>query len=176
MFPLLVKTKDNRDLLIREAEKPDAALILEYIERVSGETDFLSFGPGEFELNEAQEAEYVDRCLKSDNCVHMLAFVNQTLAGQLKFSSRKRKRLIHVGEFGITVRKSFWGMGVGSALIDTLVQWGISGGIIKKINLKVRSDNYPAISLYVKKGFTVEGVLKMENYCDGIYRDILQMG
>ena len=31
----------------------DAAAMLEYLEAVSGESDFLTFGPGEFELTDA---------------------------------------------------------------------------------------------------------------------------
>ena len=176
MFPQLSITKDQRDLLIREAERDDAASVLAYIEKVSGETNFLSFGPGEFEMEEEQEAGYLERCKSAVNCIYLLAFVDQTLVGSLNFSSRNRSRLIHVGEFGITVQKSFWGIGVGSALMDALLTWGRENEVIKKINLKVRTDNHPAIDLYKQKGFTVEGVMKMENYVDGVYHDILQMG
>lgn len=176
LFPLILKTKDQRDLIIREAESKDAGLLLQYIERVSGETDNLSFGPGEFEMSVAEEAEYLERCLGVKNCIYLLAYVDQTLAGALNFSSSNRSRLIHVGEFGITVQKSFWGLGVGAMLMDALIDWARKGGIIKKINLKVRTDNHPAINLYIQKGFTVEGVMKMENYVNGVYTDLLQMG
>ena len=176
MFPLILKTKDHRNLIVREGERKDAGLLLQYIERVSGETDFLSFGPGEFEMSLSEEADYLERCLAAPNCIYLLAFVDQTLAGALNFSSRNRSRLIHVGEFGITVQKSFWGLGVGTVLMDALIEWARQSKIIKKINLKVRTDNHPAINLYIQKGFTVEGVMKMENYVNGVYTDILQMG
>ncbi len=170
-----MQTRDHRALVIREGEGTDAGLVLRHLERVCAETDFLSFGPEEFDMQEEEEAAHLDRCRAASNCVYLLAFVDQTLAGSLNFSSRNRSRLIHVGEFGITVQKSFWGIGVGAALMDALINWARDGGIIKKINLKVRTDNHPAISLYIQKGFTVEGVMKMENYSNGVYTDLLQM-
>ena len=104
LFPRILQTRDKRNLVIREGDGQDAGLVLTHLERVCAETDFLSFGPGEFEMDEREEAVYLDRCLSSENCVYLLAFVDQTLAGSLNFSSRNRKRLIHVGEFGITVQ------------------------------------------------------------------------
>ncbi len=176
MFPRILNTRDNQHLIIRHAESSDAALLLDYIEQVSGETNFLSFGPGEFEMNVEDEATYLDSCKTANNCIYLLAFVDQTLAGTLNCSSRNRKRLIHVAQFGITVRKAFWGQGIGNALMDSLLDWADATGVIKKINLKVRTDNEPAIKLYKKKGFEIEGVLKKENFIDGVYYDILHMG
>lgn len=176
MFPRILKTRDDQHLVIREAEASDAALLLAYFERVSGETSFLSFGPGEFEMTEAEEAVYLDRCRGAANCLYVLAFVDQTLAGTLSCASSNRKRLIHVAEFGITVSRACWGKGVGDALMDSMLDWAKASGIIKKINLKVRADNAPAIKLYKKKGFEVEGVLKKENFVDGVYHDLLHMG
>ena len=175
MFPRILKTRDKQHLIVRYAEASDAALLLDYIEQVSGETAFLSFGPGEFEMTAETEAAYLDSCRSAENCLYLLAFVDQTLAGTLNCSSRNRKRLIHVAEFGITVRRAFWGQGIGDALMDALFDWAQATGIIKKINLKVRADNQPAIKLYEKKGFEVEGVLKKENYIDGVYHDLLHM-
>lgn len=176
MFPRILKTRNNHTLVIREAEATDAALVLDYFEQVSGETSFLSFGPGEFEMTEAEEAIYFERCKSTINCLYLLAFVDQTLAGTLNCSSSNRKRLIHVAEFGITVPRRFWGQGIGDALMDSMFDWAAGSGLIKKINLKVRADNAPAINLYKKKGFETEGLLKKENLVDGTYHDLLHMG
>ena len=42
--------KDGRVLLIREAAPDDARAVLDYVEDVSRESDYLSFGPGELGL------------------------------------------------------------------------------------------------------------------------------
>ena len=174
-FPQIIKLKNDKEMLIREAESHDAGLLIEYIERVSGETNFLSFGPGEFEMSEEEEADYLSGCAERDHCLYLLAFVDGNMVGTLHFSSRNRSRIIHVGDFGITVQKAFWGFGIGNVLMDALIDWATASTVIKKINLKVRTDNQRAIQLYLKKGFTVEGVMKMENFVDGKYYDIMLM-
>ena len=176
LFPILIKTRDGRDLIIREAEAEDAGLLLQHIEKVSGETSFLSFGRGEFEMTVEQEADFLDRCRTAENCIYLLAFVDQTLAGTLNFSSRNRSRLMHVGEFGMAIQRAFWGVGIGSMMLDALIDWARTGGVIKKINLKVRVDNAKALKLYFQKGFVVEGHQKKENFVDGVYKDLFHMG
>lgn len=169
-------TKDRRKLLIREATGGDAATILAYLEQVSAETDFLTFGPGEFELSEAKEAAYLEGCRGAENCLYLIAFVDSNLAGTLSFATGRRPRTRHTGELAVSVLQSFWGLGVASALIDSLLEWARETGFIKKINLRVRTDNQRAIILYERKGFQIEGRVSKELLVDGVYYDNLLMG
>lgn len=41
-----LKLKTGSNIVIRKANKSDAKSILEYIDAISGETDFLTFGAG----------------------------------------------------------------------------------------------------------------------------------
>jgi GNAT superfamily N-acetyltransferase len=59
--------------------------------------------------------------------------------GCLNFSGGPRERTAQIGEFGITVRKAYWGLGIGRALIEYLIEWSRNSGVIRKINLKVRN-------------------------------------
>jgi hypothetical protein len=43
-----LRLRTETRLTIREARRSDAAALLEYWEAVSAETDYLTFGPGEF--------------------------------------------------------------------------------------------------------------------------------
>lgn len=54
---------DGGILLLREAEVEDAAAILTYIAIIAHESDFLTFGPGEFEVTLEQEKELLDNWL-----------------------------------------------------------------------------------------------------------------
>lgn len=49
------------------------------------------------------------------------------------------------------------GMGVGNALLETLIAWAKTRPRIEKICLAVLADNIPAIGLYRKYGFQEEG-------------------
>ncbi|MBL7200004.1 MAG: GNAT family N-acetyltransferase [Anaerolineae bacterium] len=176
MFPTEKTTVDGRRLLIREAGGSDAGPVLAYIDRISRETTFLTFGPGEFLLTREEESAYFEKCRRTENALYLLAFLKGTIVGTLTFQAGPRPRVRHAGEMGISVLKEHWGIGIASLLIDALLEWAKDGEIVKKIDLRVRADNDRAIALYRRKGFVVEGRLKKEIYLDGVFYDNLCMG
>ena len=176
MQPRKCILKNGRMLSIREAAIEDAGAVLDYVEGISGESDYLSFGPGEFELSVPEEEAYLRKCRDSDNQLYLLGLVDGVVASALTFSAGRRPRVRHSGEFGLSVRKRYWGLGVGSLMLDTLIDWAKDTEIITKINLRVRTDNQRAIQLYEGKGFVREGTICMEMLLDGKYYDHHWMG
>ena len=168
--------KNGRVLWIREVTVEDARALLDYVQAISGESDFLSFGPGEFELTEPEEVEFIRKCLAADNQLYILGLIDETIVATLTFSAGSRPRLRHSGEFGMSVRKQYWGLGIGSLMLDTLIDWARRSQIVKKINLRVRTDNQRAIRLYEGKGFVQEGTIRKAILLDGAYYDHHWMG
>lgn len=163
--------------IIREATGDDAEALLRYINDIAGESDNLTFGSGEFAMGVKDESEYLERSLRSSNCLYLLALDGDRIIGSLHFSAHSRPRVAHVGEFGISVRRECWNQGVGSALLSALLNWahGQETGI-RKINLTVRSDNQHAIALYKKFGFVEEGKTSRLFRFDDEFIDGLHMG
>lgn len=176
MEPKSIKLKDGAALIIREAKKEDAAQILEYVNTIAGETDFLTFGPDEFDFSVEQEEQFIENRLNSDNELFVIAQIDQELAGCLGFTGGNMPKLRHTGELGCSVLKKYWGLGIGSALVKSLIDWSRSSGIIRKINLKVRPDNERAIKLYEHFGFVREGLISRESFLDGQFYDNIVMG
>jgi RimJ/RimL family protein N-acetyltransferase len=95
----------------------------------------------------------------------------------LDFSNGRRLRIAHTGEFGMSVEKSFRDQGVGSLLLEALINWATLNATIEKIGLNVHSNNERAIALYKKMGFEVKGIRKHDlKYGDGQYVDRHVMG
>ena len=174
--PKTFTLKNGSSLVIREAEPTDACNLINYLNRVGGESDYLGFGAGEFELTETEEADFLAQCQAADRQSYLVALLENEIVGTLHFAAGRRPRVRHVGEFGMSVRKDCWGQGVGSRLLDTLLEWAQGTGIVTKINLRVRSDNARAVALYERKGFAREGVLTREVFVGGRYHDLLAMG
>ena len=168
--------KDGQILTIREGDPEDARAILAYVEAVSGESDFLSFGPGEFCLSEEDERSFLQRCRESENGIFLIGLVDGTVVSALTFQAGRRSRTRHSGEFGLSVRKAHWGLRVGAAMLDALIEWARETGVVTKINLRVRTDNRRAIRLYESKGFSVEGTIRQDIRVDGTYFDHHTMG
>ena len=59
----------------------------------------------------------------------------------------------------ISVRKDYWRQGLGRRLMEIQENWCRSQGV-EKLCLEVDTANLPAIGLYLRQGFTVEGTLR----------------
>ena len=168
--------KNGNSIVVSEVQSSDANIILEYVNKISGESDFLTFGQGEFIMSVEQEAKYLDDTLRQNNALYISAKIGQKIVGTLNFSAGSRPRILHTGEFSISVLKECWGNGIGTELIKYLIKWSKRSTIIKKINLEVRNDNLSAIHLYKKLGFIEEGIITRILQINGKFYDALFMG
>lgn len=168
--------KDGRVLELSEARPEDAEPVLAYVEGVSGETSFLTFGPGELQMTRDREAAFFRACQKSPNQVYVVGRLGGEVVASANIAASPRLRLRHRGELGMSVRRDFWRLGVGGALLDYLLAWGRVNPILSKLDLQVRSDNAAAIALYRGRGFVEEGVLRKQFAIEGEFFDLIAMG
>jgi len=171
-----VQTRDGRAVEIRAAAPADAAAMLAYLRRVGAESSHLTFGPEGVELTEEEEREHIARTGRTDNALFLVATLDGQIVGCLTFSGGRRARTRHAGEFSLSVARAHWAQGIGGALVEVLLAWAAAGGVIRKIDLRVRSDNARAIALYERLGFTVEGCVTRALFVDGEFHDTVLMG
>ena len=171
-----LRTPDGREVRLRPADPDDAPAILAYLTRVGAETANLSFGAEGPPTGEEEERAFLARVRASDNALFVLAECDGEIVGAVSFQGGNRRRTRHVGEFGISVARAFWSAGVGRALLEALLAWAAAGGVVRKINLRVRADNARAIALYERYGFAVEGRTTRDLLLDGEFHDARSMG
>ncbi len=176
MLPKTLTLANGAILTIREAQVQDAVALLRYLDTIGGETDFLTFGAYEFSNSLEEEEAYIQECLETDNKLLILGLINEEIAGVLHFTGESKRRMRHSGEFGVSVPKAHWGLGIGSNLISAMIEWAKDSEVVRKINLRVRSDNVRAIRLYEKFGFTREGEISREFLIDGVFYSNIFMG
>lgn len=85
--------------------------------------------------------------------------------------TRDKGRRSHVGVIGICVHDDFHGRRIGSAMMAALVEVADDWLDLKRLELTVQIDNAPAIRLYRKFGFEVEGTLRANSFRGGAYVD-----
>jgi RimJ/RimL family protein N-acetyltransferase len=176
MHPRRHTITGGETLVIRVATPDDAPAVLDYVSTISGESDFLSFGPGEFGYTEEQERNTLQEYAAANNFLALLGILDDSIVSMVTFSGGRRPRNRHTGEFGISVRKARWGRGIATLMLDALVEWARDTRIVTKINLRVRTDNHRAIALYERKGFVREGTVRKELMVGGNYFDHHLMG
>lgn len=168
--------KNGRELIIRKVISADAEQIVAYLHAIGSESDYLTFNSQELNLNVEDERSFIDSIAGKGNSVMAVAIIDDQPVGLISFMGGARSRVSHVGEMGLSVRKPFWGLGIGGLLITWLIQWAKQTNIVRKINLCVRTDNERAIALYRRFGFAGEGTLTRDFFIDGIFYDSYAMG
>lgn len=176
MTPTPHPLKDGRELLVREARGDDAEGLLEFIETISRESTYLSFGPGEFEMTVEEERDLLEKSRKTPTAIYLVGLIDEEIVTTLQFTTRDRLRIRHSGEFGMSVRADHWGLGIGGSILDQLIGWGRESQVVTKINLRVRSDNERAIKLYKSRGFEHEGTIRRDFLVEETYHDHHIMG
>jgi RimJ/RimL family protein N-acetyltransferase len=171
-----IKLKNGDTAIIREAIKSDAKALVDYVNTISGETDFMTFGPGEFGMSIEQEESYLNNASIQRNAIYLIVEAGGRIIGSLNFSGGARPRVAHTGEFGVSVLEEYWGNGIGTELIKYLIKWSKESGVVRKLNLRVRTDNSKAIRLYKQLGFVEEGVKTREFQIKGKFYDSMLMG
>jgi RimJ/RimL family protein N-acetyltransferase len=152
------RIKDGRSLRIAHVETRDAAETVAYVNRVSGESDFLTFGLDEFGVSVEDEEKFIASLEGGGFNFALKGVVDGKIVSLCLVTRRTRPRLRHLGELGITVAKSHWGFGVGRAMCLAMLDVARQVGITK-VDLKVREDNTNAIRLYESLGFQQEGLV-----------------
>ncbi len=111
-----------------------------------------------------------------DGFLSLVACVDGEVVGQIgleTFPNRPRRR--HAGAIGMMVRDDWQGKGVGTALMQAAVDLADKWLNLYRLELDVYTDNEPAIKLYKKFGFQVEGTRIGEAFRDGKYVDTFAM-
>ena len=91
------------------------------------------------------------------NWPHFVALSDGTVIGWCDISSLHRPVFSHSGTLGMGVLAPYRGQGIGEALLSaTLNKAKVIG--LTRIELTVREKNHPAIALYKKFGFEIEGL------------------
>ena len=165
------------ELLIREAEPGDAVELVTFLNRVSLETDFTSLdGDGILLTGEEMEV-FLNKQASSDNQISLLAFLNGKIAGIVNITADQRKRVRHIGDLFIVIGKKYWNNGLGSLLLEEVIEWAQASGILRRLQLTVQTRNQAAVYLYQKHGFVIEGRQERGAYIEeGEFIDVYLMG
>jgi putative acetyltransferase len=105
----------------------------------------------------------------------LVACIDDKIVGDLALQVEASPRRSHVATFGISVAAQAQGRGVGSALMREMINLCDNWMRIDRIELTVFADNPPALALYRKFGFEIEGTGKKFALRNGEYVDAYYM-
>jgi putative acetyltransferase len=156
--------KMTKDIVIRHAEPDD----YEALHRIFSAPKVIR---GTLQLPFPSRERWRERLAEpSEGLFSLIASVEDDVVGSLTlrtFPGRPRRR--HVGQIGMAVRDDWHGQGIGTALIEAAIDLADNWLNLTRLELTVFVDNEPAIGLYQKIGFVIEGRLADYAFRDGEY-------
>lgn len=155
-----MKLKNGLDLQVEKALISDAGAILEYLNKVGGESDNLLFGENEFKMTVADEEQFIKNMENSKTSALFVGKIDEKVICLGSIMSPPRARIAHQAEIAISVKKEFWGLGIGSELMETMISFAKENKQTEIIHLGVKADNEVAQNLYKKLGFIEIGRFK----------------
>ncbi len=170
----IIKLKDGDELKITEPTDNAASEIVSFLNKVGGESDFLTFGENEFPLSIDDEKEIILECL-SNNCLMLTGTIDNNIVSHLFIDVSSKPRLAHIGDLSVSVAKKYWGKSIGKKMVISAINWAKENNLTK-IQLDVREDNSRAISMYKSLGFVIEGRVTRSVKVNDEYFDSYIMG
>ena len=95
------------------------------------------------------------------------------MAGLHVYPKSPRRR--HVGYVGMAVHDKWHARGIGTALMKAIIELADNWLNLARLELNVWIDNEPALRLYKKLGFEIEGTQRKYAFRDGAYVDAYAM-
>jgi RimJ/RimL family protein N-acetyltransferase len=161
--------------VLRRPAEDDAKAMIDYLNQVGGESDNLLFGKNEFNLTVEQEMQFINKINNDENTLMLISLINNSIVSIAQISCYQRKRISHNCEIAISVMKQYWQVGIGSAVMDELIQFAKNHKNIRNIGLGVKASNERAIRLYEKFDFVKVGYHKDYFKINDEYDDLILM-
>lgn len=152
-----ITLKNGSIAVMRNGVEADGSAVLENFNQTHEETDYLLSYPDENSFDAEQEGQFLARKAATTNEIEIIAFVDGKVAGTAGIDAVGTKyKVSHRAEFGISVLKEYWGLGIGRALTEACIKCAKEAGYAQ-LELTVVAENVRAIALYQKEGFVEYG-------------------
>lgn len=150
--------RDGAVISLASPTPEDAEALLDYLDCIRRETQFLIWAPADELLTVEQERQWVRDHLESPDAVLIAARHAGQVVGLAGASGGGRFcRARHRAELGISLLARWCDRGLGTALMREVVSWTERHPGLCVLRLSVYANNPRAIAVYRKAGFAEEG-------------------
>jgi RimJ/RimL family protein N-acetyltransferase len=159
---------------VREITPDDTAAYWELRQQIDRETEFLRFEADNYLQTTQRVRGRIELMLATGNQTIFVAEDADQLigflwaAGGLYRVNRHRVHLI------LGVRQAYCRQGIGTRLLLACEEWAREQRL-QRLELSVMAHNFPALALYGKQGFKIEGTAPYALCIDGNYIDLHYM-
>ena len=152
-----ISLRDGRTCVLRNGDAQDGQALFDNFMLTHAQTDWLLSYPDENSMNAAQEAAFLKEKAMSPNEIEIIAEIDGRVVGSAGIERVGHKdKVKHRAEFGISVDKDCWGLGIGRALTRACIECAKAAGYLQ-LELQAVEANERAVALYRSEGFVEYG-------------------
>lgn len=162
---------------IRKVGPDDAQSMFDMMCKLDNDTKYMMYEPGERKESNNSEnlKKKIENALSNGDLFLGIINENNNLSGFLWAERGSLRRIRHTAYIVVGMLTDMRNHGVGTQLFEYLDKWAKDSGIVK-LELSVECSNEPALHLYKKAGFSIEGKRIASMLVDGVYIDEYYMG
>ncbi|MBR3159095.1 MAG: GNAT family N-acetyltransferase [Atopobiaceae bacterium] len=149
--------KDGRTCCLRNGTEQDGQALLDIFNRTHAQTEFLLTYVDECAYTVEDEARYLKERTEDPRAIEIVAELDGAIVGSAGIEAvGTQEKVRHRAEFGISIDRACWGLGIGRALTRACVTCARRAGYAQ-LELDVAVQNASAIALYESEGFVEFG-------------------
>jgi len=167
------ETKNGKRIILRIPKSEDSDQLLEFINSlISDEEAFITFTRKKTEEENKKWLTDTLNKIKRRKTIYIIAEAEGKIIGNFEIKIPKPERTKHVGELAIFLLKDYRGLGIGSIMMETLLDLAKNMNL-KIIRLETFGNNEIAMNFYKKFGFKEVGIIPKgvsfkEKYIDNV--------
>ena len=157
ILPLACVARDGRPFVVRAAIDADAVGWTELVRALDVPDASFATEPDERDLDAGRRLETVRARLAHPADLLLVAVEGERIVGYLDVQSYRPRRMAHVAWLHMGVALERRHQGIGTSLLECVLDWARTHPVIEKVCLGVFATNVPALGLYRRLGFEEEG-------------------
>ena len=117
----VINLKNGKECCLRNGMENDGQAVLDNFNQTHGETDYLLSYPDENTFDVEKKRQYLKEKQDSQNEIEIVAIIDDTVVGTAGIQAiGSRYKVRHRAEYGISIAKEYWGLGILKLRKDTI--------------------------------------------------------
>jgi RimJ/RimL family protein N-acetyltransferase len=150
------KTKSGHEIVIREAKTCDAKDMIDCIKSYL-KNNCIPLTPEEFNPTVEEHEKWISKFIIGKNDLLLVAEHSGKIIGNIDLTIHHRSMLNHTGYVGMGIHENWQNQGIGTMLMDKVIEWSDRHAEIEILWLQVFGTNEKGIKIYKKMGFVEDG-------------------
>jgi RimJ/RimL family protein N-acetyltransferase len=159
---------------VRQITSGDAAAYWHLRQQIDRETEFLRFESDDWLITTQRVRGRIELMLAADNQMIFVADDSGQLIGFLWAGGGLYRHNQHTVHLIVGVLDAYKRQGLGTRLLTACEDWACANRL-QRLELSVTTHNFPALALYRKQEFEIEGTAIYALCIDGKYIDLHHM-